>query len=189
MKNKIKLSVEGTKAFCILSIVFLLIASTLQLKAQEKNEAANRDSMIVAAKEIMALQKYCALITLDSDGTPRIRTMNPFPPDENMCVYMATNSNSRKIAEIKKNPNVTLYYSNHAVATGYVSIKGKAVLIDDMAEKQKRKRDYWDQAFPDWKYLILIKVVPEKLEVINYKHKMYNDPNTFKAPTIEFNKQ
>ena len=115
--------------------------------------------------------------------------MNPFPPEDDMSVWMATNSRSRKIEEIRKNPNVTLYYANHSVATGSVAIKGKAVLIDDMAEKMKRKRDYWDQAFPDFKYLILIKVVPEEMDVINYKRKMFNDPNTFKAPSVKFDKK
>ena len=64
-------------------------------------------------------------------------------------------------------------------------IKVDAFLFDDHAEKIKRKRDYWDQAFPDFKYLMLIKVIPEYIEVINYKHKMYNDPKTFEAPFIE----
>ena len=115
--------------------------------------------------------------------------MNPFPPEEDMSVWMATNSHTRKYDEIKKNPNVTLYYANHAATEGYVTIIGKAVLVDDMAEKLKRKREYWDQAFPDWKYLILIKVIPERLEVISYKHKLFNSSVTWRAPFTEFKKQ
>ena len=88
--------------------------------------------------------------------------------------------------EIKNNPRVCLYYADHGQATGYVAITGNAVLVDDMEEKFKRKRDYWSQAFPDWKYLILVKVIPEKLEIINYKHGMLNDPITWSPPSIEF---
>ena len=103
-----------------------------------------------------------------------------------MCVWIATNSRSRKAAEIRNNPRVCLYYADHREAKGYVSITGKATLVDDMGEKMKRKRAYWDQAFPDWKYLVLIRVVPEKLEVINYRHNMVNETVTWKAPSIEF---
>jgi len=33
-------------------------------------------------------------------------------------------------------------------------------------EKEKRKREYWAQAFPDWKYLLLITIVPERIDVL-----------------------
>lgn len=153
---------------------------------QNADRQPHRDSVIAAAREIMGTQTYCALITLDSTGGPDVRTMNPFPPDSGMIVWIATNSRSRKAEEIRNNARVCLYYADHKNAIGYVAITGKATLVDEMSEKLKRKRAYWDQAFPDWKYLVLIKVVPEKLEVINYKYHLYNDPDTFAAPAIEF---
>lgn len=103
-----------------------------------------------------------------------------------MCVWMATDSRTQKVKEIKINPKVCLYYANHAVAAGYVTITGKAVLVDDMDEIIKRKRDYWAQAFPDFKYLLLIKVVPERLEVINYAKGMVNASVGWSAPSMDF---
>jgi hypothetical protein len=51
----------------------------------------------------------------------------------------------------------------------------------------KKKREYWEQIVPDWKdVLVLIKVVPQKLEVVNYKYGLYGNPVTWKAPSIEF---
>ena len=174
--------------FCFAAFLSLFITST-ETKAQG-NDYPNldRDSIISAAREIISSVKYCALITIDSTGTANVRTMNPFPPEEDMTVWMATSSVTRKYDEIKKNPNVTLYYANHAAVDGYVTITGKAVLVDDMAEKLKRKRAYWDQAFPDWKYLILIKVIPERVEVINYKHQMNNASANWRAPFTDFKK-
>jgi general stress protein 26 len=148
-------------------------------------QKVEQDSIIIAAREIIAAQKYCALVTIDSLGRPDIRTMNPFPPEDDMSVWMATNSRSRKVSEIRKNPHVCLYYANHAQAIGSVVIKGTAVLIDDMEEKLKRKREYWSQSFPDWKYLLLIKVIPERIEVINYKRGLYNSPETWSVPFVE----
>jgi general stress protein 26 len=173
-----------------LAVLLLLITVTFHIKAQEKNtNTIPRDSIISAAREIISHVKYCALITTDSTGNANVRTMNPFPPEEDMAVWMATNKHTRKYAEIKKNPKVTLYYANHAAVEGYVTIKGKAVLIDDMAVKLKMKRDYWDQSFPDFNDLILIKIVPERLEVINYKHRMNNSSATWLAPHVEFGKK
>ena len=146
----------------------------------------HRDSAIAAAREIMGLQKYCALITVDSLGRPHARTMNPFPPEEDMTVWIATNSRSRKVAEIRQNPVVCVYYADHENAQGCVAITGRAVLVDDQAEKMKRKREYWTQAFPDWKYLVLIKVIPETMDVLNYRMGFLNDPVTWKTPTVEF---
>ncbi len=146
---------------------------------------AERDAVIAAAREIMGGQKYCAIVTMDSDGRPQIRTMNPFPPDDDMTVWFATNSRCRKVRDIRADPQVCLYYADHQKATGYVAIAGRAFLIDDPAGKQKRKRDYWDQAFPDWKYLVLIKAVPERMDVLNYKRDLLNDSVTWRTPVID----
>jgi general stress protein 26 len=102
---------------------------------------ADREAVIAAAREIMAVQKYCAIITTDPDGRPQIRTMNPFPPEDDLTVWFATNSRCRKVREIRGNPQVNLYCADHQQAAGYAAIAGKALLIDDPAEKLKRRRD------------------------------------------------
>jgi general stress protein 26 len=80
---------------------------------------------------------------------------------------------------------VCLYYADHSKATGYVAITGRAVLVDDMREILKRKRDYWDKAFPGLKNLVLIKVVPEQLDVLNYKQGALADTVTWRTPSIQ----
>jgi general stress protein 26 len=175
-----------TRWICLIPILCAVLPGvTTECSAQGKRAPVpERDSVIAAAREIMGLQTYCALITVDSSGQPHARTMNPFPPENDMTVWIATNSRSRKAREMQHNPRVCLYYADHGRASGYVAITGKAVLVDDTSEKLKRKRSYWDQAFPDWKYLLLIKVVPEKLEVVNYKRGMLNDTVTWGAPSV-----
>ncbi len=151
----------------------------------EIERAVDHEAMLSAAREIMGEQTYCALITFGLGGFPQIRTMNPFPPDDDMVIWMATNSRCRKVEEMRANPHVSLYYADHKEATGSVVITGKAVLVDDMQEKLKRKRAYWSEAFPDWNYLLLIKVVPERIEVINYKRGLVNAPTDWRVPSIE----
>jgi general stress protein 26 len=181
------ISLAALKASGLAFLVLPFLGTAPECTAQMKRaKRVDRDSVIAAAREIIGMQTYCALVTVDSSGQPHVRTMNPFPPEEDMTVWIATNSRTRKTREIQNNPRVCLYYADHNHASGYVAISGKAVLVDDMNEKLKRKRGYWDQAFPDWKYLVLIKVVPERLEVLNYKRGMLNDTLTWSAPSVTF---
>ena len=167
------------------TLALLLLAVPALAPAEEAAKPRDKAALVAAAREIMAAQTYCALVTIDETGRPSVRTMNPFPPEEDMTVWMATNTNSRKVEHIKRDPRVTLYYSNHGTAIGEVALVGRAELTADPAEIQKRKRAYWDQAFPGLKNLTLIKVVPERLEVVNYKAGLNNDPATFRAPSVE----
>jgi general stress protein 26 len=145
-----------------------------------------RFELIAAAREIIASQQYCALLTQDEEGRAQVRTVNPFPPEEDMAVWIATGTQTRKVQQIRHNSQVTLYYADHSKATGFVSIRGKALLVDDRAEMIKRKRGYWDSVFPEFKNLVLIKVIPEHLEVLNYSRGANGDPATWHAPSVEF---
>lgn len=154
---------------------------------QEKPAAPlSRSELLAAAREIIASQQYCSLITQDEQGRSQARTVNPFPPEQDMTVWVATSTLTRKVQQIRHDSRVTLYYADHAKATGYVSITGKALLVDDRAEMIKRKREYWDTAFPGFKNLVLIKVIPQHLDVLNYSRGALNDPVTWHAPSVEF---
>ena len=146
----------------------------------------NRDTIILATHEIINETTYCGLVTIDSLGQPQIRTMNPFPVKDDLIIWFATSRTSRKIREIKNNPKVCVYFANHLTAKGYVNINGSASVIDNRELLIQMKRDYWSgiQGWQD--KFVLIKIIPKSIEIINYKHGLNNDPDTFKAPTISF---
>lgn len=176
MKKTYKLLVVCSICICAAFVPDILSAQSF----------VNRDTIIVAAREIIRETTYCALVTIDSTGQPQIRTMNPFPADDQLITWFATSRTSRKVREIKQNPKVCVYWANHVSAKGYVNITGTAEIIDDKELLLKMKRDYWE-GIPNWQNkFVLIKIVPKTLEVINYKHGLNNDPNTFKAPWINF---
>lgn len=153
---------------------------------EKPSSPLGRSELIAAAREIIASQQFCALVTQDEVGRSQIRTVNPFPPEDDMAVWIATGTQTRKVGQIRHNPQVTLYYADHSKAAGFVSIRGKALLVEDRAEMIKRKRAYWDSMFPEFKNLILIKVIPEYLEVLNYSRGVNGDPATWHAPSVEF---
>lgn len=167
-------------------ILFLILFITGNASNLFSQSAFNSDTIIVAAREIIKETTYCALVTIDSTGQPQARTMNPFPVDDDLVIWFATSRSSRKVGELKHNPKVAVYFADHNTAKGYVNISGKAEVIDDKELLQKKKRDYWE-GIPNWQDIfVLIKIVPERLEVINYKHGLSNDPKTFKAPSVNF---
>jgi general stress protein 26 len=114
--------------------------------------------------------------------------MNPFPPDDRMTVWFATNDRSRKVEEIRRNPRVALYYGNHGKAEGYAALYGKASIVTDEAMIRKLHRAYWDQAFPGGRHLALIKVEAQRVEVISYKHGVNNLDPASAAPAVDFGK-
>lgn len=139
-----------------------------------------------AAKEIMTAAGTCALITLDEEGRPRVRAMDPFIPESDLTVWFGTNPKSRKVNQIKKDPRVTLYYLD-SDASGYVMIHGIAQLVDDQKEKEKRWKDEWESFYPDKpEGYLLIKVTPEWMEVISYTRGITGDPTTWQPPIVLF---
>jgi len=185
-KEFLKKTAAGAAAGLIIPNFPELLAGDM---AQEKPPVQlSRAELIAAAREIIAGQQYCALITQDEEGRSQARTVNPFAPEEDMAVWIATSTRTRKVQQIRRDPRVTLYYANHAQATGYVAITGRAVLVDDRAEMIRRKRAYWDTAFPGFKDLVLIKVIPEHMDVLNYRRGAQGDPLTWHAPSVEFKK-
>jgi general stress protein 26 len=173
------------KSFLISTCALFLVyaATNLNVGAQS---SINSDTIKVAAHEIINETHYCALTTIDSTGQPQMRTMNPFPANDEFITWFATSRSSRKVQEIRNNPKVCVYYADHVNAKGYVSITGTATVIDDKELLVKMKRDYWS-GIQNWQDIfVLIKIVPKTMEVINYKHGLNNDPKTFKAPSIVF---
>ena len=83
------------------------------------------DRIVEAARAVMAAARYCALITLDADGAPQARTMEPFPADDDFTVWMATNKSTRKVRELANDPRATLYYLD-AQGGAYVTLTGVA---------------------------------------------------------------
>lgn len=171
-----------------LSALIAVFLAAPVVHSQETKKPLSQSELIAAAQEIMTAARYCALITVDSSGRLRARAMDPFAPDENMMVWLGTNSRSRKVAEIRRNAHVTLYYFDRE-GQAYVTISGIARLVNDPGEKAKRWKDEWKAFYPDRaKDYLQIEVTPERLEVISEKRGILGDSNTWKPPSVIFRK-
>jgi len=166
----------------------VMAAAVLQAVGGGAEEApyreASREEKLAAARRVMDADRWCALITADTQGQPRARTMEPFPPEEDLTVWIATNPSSRKVREIRDNPKVTLYYNDDA-AESYVTIMGTARIHEDRETKMRRKHrlvgKYWPRFPEDY---TLIEVKPTWLEVV--VPGIPNHPKTWRPQEVRF---
>ncbi len=174
------------KAIPTALFVVALISSSAFSQVSDPIDSIN-NQLIQAAKQIMISTETCALITVDKDGRPRVRAMDPFHPEDDMTVWFGTNPNSRKVQQIKDDPRVTLYYLDKD-ASGYVMIHGTAQLVNDQIEKERRWKAEWKAFYPNQiEDYLLIKVIPEWMEIISETHGILGDPESWKPPVVTFN--
>ncbi len=63
-------------------------------------------------RELTAGHTVVGFITIGEDGKPNCRAMTTQEADPDMDLWFATRLDSEKVDELRKNPNVGLYYYN-----------------------------------------------------------------------------
>jgi general stress protein 26 len=163
-------------------LCLLLVSSPLPLFAQAPGE------LLQAAREVIAASRYCFFITSDDSGQPQARLMQQFPPDDHFTIWMGTNPRSRKVVQLRANPRATVACSD-ADGPGYVTLTGRARLVDSLPELRKRWRPDWDAHFPggpEGPNYILIEFSPARLEIVSGRHKIGVEPNSPRPPALLF---
>jgi len=170
---------RATKKFCYYAFLFIFLVFTSSLNAQEKvedyPEGVSADSLLAIAYTIIDSAQCRTFITVDENGKPQARAMSPFPPEENMIIWLGTSVNSRKVKQIKNNPQVMVYYyDSHGLS--YVSVSGTASLVDDPDKKTHYWKEEWTRFYPDpEKDYILIKVIPDRMEICSFENQLFWD--------------
>ncbi len=147
-----------------------------------------RAAVLKAARARMAAARYCAFLTLGADGRIQAREVDPFPPEDDLTVWVGTKRATRKVAEAQRDPRVTLYYADPA-GQGYVTLQGLAQLLDDPASKARWWKDEWKAFYeggrdsPDY---VLLRVRPLRLEIVSYPDQLVGDPKTWRPVTLDF---
>ncbi len=161
----------------------MLVSFSIPVFVVAQDESSpSRDLIVSTAREMISSLQYGTLITLDKTGHPQARTMEPFQPEKNMVVWFGTNRHSAKVAEIEADSRASLHYEMPDGA-GYVTMTGHAYLEDNSEEKEKRWMPHWTSFYPDREDMyLLIKFVPDRLEVVSYPHGLIGDAVTWAAP-------
>lgn len=139
-----------------------------------------------AAREIMTTVRYCTFITIGQDGQPQARVVDVSAADSGFIVWIGTNGVTRKVADIRKDPRVTLMYFNDA-GMEYVTLIGKAVIDDDIAHKAAHWKPSWGTMVKDefrGSDFVLIRVQPSRLEVVSLGRGIFNDPVNWRPAIV-----
>ena len=115
----------------------------------------------------MTTPQLSALATITEDGKPWVRYVTPVM-DENLTIWMATFAGSRKVAHIKKNPEVhlTVGVTSMETAESYLQIQGRAEILTDAATKKAVWSDHLKGIFTgldDPNYNV-VKITPYRIE-------------------------
>ena len=148
----------------------------------------DREYVLASAREIITNAGFCTLITVDSDGNAQARIVGPTPPDADMTVWIATNSYTRKVGQIRADPRITLSYFD-SLDPSYVTMLGNAEIVEDPAEKQRIWRDEWVDYYPSGPTgddFTLIRFSPRRLEIVSESRGFSSDPKTWRPAAIEF---
>jgi general stress protein 26 len=143
--------------------------------------------VVAAARDVIEKAGYATFVTIGGDGQPQARIVDPFVPEADFTIWIGTNSRTRKVADIGRDPRVTLTYFN-AAAGAYVTVIGMAALVADSAEKAGHWKEAWSRFYangPRGDDYLLIRVRPTRLEVVSPRHGLVNDPVTWRPVTAD----
>jgi general stress protein 26 len=146
------------------------------------------ESLLDVAQQTITAAGCASLITVEESGHPSARAVAAFPPDEDFArIVIGTHPDSRKNAQVLRDPRVVLSYIDNA-NRGYLTVIGRAY-IDD---KSDEKKTYWVERFsaffPDGpesdEYQLMI-VVPERLELRSFGLKVAEEPTRWSPVILE----
>jgi len=161
--------------------LFSLVTAT-SLAGQE------RSAVIAAAIDIMQQARFCTFITIDQAGQPQARMVDPLAPDANFTIWIATNPLTRKVDQVRKNPRVTLSCFD-AATSSYITVLGRGELVADGPEKQKHWKADWAPIYPNGPAgsdFMLIRLMPDRLEIVSGSRGIVGNPKTWLPVSIEF---
>ncbi len=147
-----------------------------------------RSEIVKAAADVMQRARYCALVTIGEDGQPQARVVDPFAPEADLTVWIATKPVTRKVGQIRADPRVTLFYFDPG-GPSYVTLIGTAELVSDPAAKSVHWKEEWAAFYKDKNRgddYLLIRVRPRRLEIVSASHGLLSDPQTWRPVIVEF---
>ena len=166
--------------------VAIACALLLGLPGVVRAQAASRSAVLTAARDVMQRARYATLITIGADGQPEARIVDPLVPDAQMTIWIGTNPVTRKVADVRRDPRVTLMYFD-ATGNEYVSVVGHARVVTGSAERSRHWKPEWGPFYRNGASgadFVLLRVTPTRLEIVSPRHKLINDSLTWRPVTV-----
>jgi len=148
---------------------------------EHRSPTGGVERLLAAALDTRRKSKLCWVTTVGVNGEPHARVVSPIPStpqDDEWVVWFLTSKASRKASEIARDPRLTLGYQ-HEPDSAYVSLNGRAILVDDRAELSRRWNPGWNAVFPTGAQdldAVFVKVEVEHIELWNLAMKVTPAP-------------
>ncbi len=123
-------------------------------------------------KKIVAIMKKIAMLSYFAtcDGPkPVIRPVSPIVEND-LSIWITTFSNSRKVKQIRKNPNICLAFVEYPNGNKSAIVFGKAKIINDYKQKIRiwniapfNLKEYFSDG-PNSKDYCLLRIIPDRIE-------------------------
>lgn len=121
----------------------------------------NTEEIKRASLELLYSAEAAYVTTIDEDGLPQTRCMfnlrnkSKFPKlidmfsehQDDFMIYLSTNTSSEKVAQIKKNPAVCVYYCLPKDFHGMM-LSGNIEIVDDPKIRETLWHDGWERYYP-----------------------------------------
>lgn len=161
-----------------LAALVLAFITQVSFAQPAATEPLDRAKVIFAAQDIITQAQYATFVTIGDHGQPNARIVDPGAPEGDLSVWIVTKRNSRKAAQLRKNPRATLlYYDSEHMS--YASLVGTTSFVSDPAEMEKYWQEKWTKFFPDGAKgadIVLVRFVPKSVEIVSREHKLLPDP-------------
>ena len=136
------------------------------------------EPLLRLARETIDAVPTALAITIDGQGDANARPVNTSKLTDQWTVRFMTDRRTRKFAEIARTGRMTLVYDN-PTAGAYVSLVGRATIIDDVAVKQATWRPHsftWHPGGPTDPNVVLVDFAAERIETWNTPGGVVPDP-------------
>lgn len=170
-----------------MALLLTLSAHAPLLAQATPGDTLRRASIIAAVRDIMQAARYCTLVTIGADGQPQARIVDPFPPDSDLAIWIATNPLTRKVQDIRRDARVTLLYFS-ATTFEYVTVVGTAEPDSSSRAKAGHWKSAWATLYKDQNRgddYLLLRVKPSRLEVVSVRRGINNDPTTWRPVIVD----
>ena len=166
----------------------VILAARSPVSAQvTRADTLSRAQVVAVARDIMQAARYCTLITIGPGGQPEARIVDPFLPDSDLTIWIATNPLTRKVQDIRHDPRITLLYFNPTTFE-YVTVLGTAALAADSLDKAGHWKPEWAGLYRDQNRgadYLLLRVRPTRFEVVSARRGLRSDPQTWRPVILD----
>jgi general stress protein 26 len=136
------------------------------------------EQLLKAAYATIQATRFCSLMTVGESGQINARTMENLHPEEDLTIWIATSSKSRKLRDIQQNNQVTLIFL-YTDENAYVTLLGVAHIETDLARREQLWREEWEAFFPGGPQsddYMALRIEPQQVEVMNFARHVAPEP-------------